>query len=102
VNVGIARAKAGGKHRGRPFIDIKLEGHIRDALAPLVAQVCTRSPSSSASARTRSSALRRRRSIRAGTRCGHQGEDSETVVILADVAAREVEHWRDRAARAEQ
>src|SRR5258707_1957467 len=33
VNAGIARAKAGGKHCGRPFIDSKLEGRIRDALA---------------------------------------------------------------------
>jgi DNA invertase Pin-like site-specific DNA recombinase len=33
VNAGIARAKAGGKHCGRPFIDTKLEGRIRDALA---------------------------------------------------------------------
>ena len=55
VNAGIARAKAGGKHCGRPFIDTKLEGRIRDALAALGAQVCTRSPSSSASARARSS-----------------------------------------------
>jgi DNA invertase Pin-like site-specific DNA recombinase len=30
---GIARAKAGGKHCGRPFIDTKLEGRIRAALA---------------------------------------------------------------------
>jgi DNA invertase Pin-like site-specific DNA recombinase len=33
VNAGIARAKARGKHCGRPFIDTKLEGRIRDALA---------------------------------------------------------------------
>src|SRR6478735_8840216 len=33
VKAGIARAKARGKHCGRPFIDTKLEGHIRDALA---------------------------------------------------------------------
>ena len=33
VDAGIARAKAGGKHCGRPFIDTKLEGRIRDALA---------------------------------------------------------------------
>jgi DNA invertase Pin-like site-specific DNA recombinase len=33
VKSGIARAKAGGKHCGRPFIDTKLEGRIRDALA---------------------------------------------------------------------
>ena len=33
VNAGIARAKADGKHCGRPFIDTKLEGRIRDALA---------------------------------------------------------------------
>ena len=33
VNAGIARAKAGGKHCGRPFIDTKLEGRIRQALA---------------------------------------------------------------------
>jgi DNA invertase Pin-like site-specific DNA recombinase len=33
VNAGIARSKAGGKHCGRPFIDTKLEGRIRDALA---------------------------------------------------------------------
>ena len=33
VNAGIARAKAGGKHCGRPFIDTKLERRIRDALA---------------------------------------------------------------------
>jgi DNA invertase Pin-like site-specific DNA recombinase len=33
VNAGIARAKAAGKHCGRPFIDTKLEGHIRQALA---------------------------------------------------------------------
>ena len=33
VNAGIARAKAGGKHCGRPFIDPQLEGRIRDALA---------------------------------------------------------------------
>ena len=32
VNAGIARAKADGKHCGRPFIDTKLEGRIRDAL----------------------------------------------------------------------
>jgi DNA invertase Pin-like site-specific DNA recombinase len=33
VRAGIARAKAGGKHCGRPFIDTKLEGRIREALA---------------------------------------------------------------------
>jgi DNA invertase Pin-like site-specific DNA recombinase len=33
VNAGIARAKADGKHCGRPFIDTKLENRIRDALA---------------------------------------------------------------------
>lgn len=33
VNAGIARAKAEGKHCGRPFIDIKLEERIRQALA---------------------------------------------------------------------
>jgi len=33
VNAGIARAKAAGKHCGRPFIDTKLEGRIRAALA---------------------------------------------------------------------
>src|SRR3954463_6731506 len=33
VNAGIARAKAAGKHCGRPFIDTKLEGRIRNALA---------------------------------------------------------------------
>ena len=33
VNAGIARAKADGKHCGRPFIDTKLQGRIRDALA---------------------------------------------------------------------
>jgi DNA invertase Pin-like site-specific DNA recombinase len=33
VNAGIARAKAEGKHCGRPFIDTKLEGRIRQALA---------------------------------------------------------------------
>ena len=33
VNAGIARAKADGKHCGRPFIDTKLEGRIREALA---------------------------------------------------------------------
>ena len=33
VNAGIARAKAEGKHCGRPFIDTKLEGRIREALA---------------------------------------------------------------------
>jgi DNA invertase Pin-like site-specific DNA recombinase len=33
VNAGIARAKADGKHCGRPFIDTKLEERIRDALA---------------------------------------------------------------------
>ena len=33
VNAGIARAKADGKHCGRPFIDTKLEGRIRQALA---------------------------------------------------------------------
>jgi DNA invertase Pin-like site-specific DNA recombinase len=33
VNASIARAKADGKHCGRPFIDTKLEGRIRDALA---------------------------------------------------------------------
>jgi DNA invertase Pin-like site-specific DNA recombinase len=33
VKSGIARAKAGGKYCGRPFIDTKLEGRIRDALA---------------------------------------------------------------------
>jgi DNA invertase Pin-like site-specific DNA recombinase len=33
VNAGIARAKAGGKHCGRPFIDTKLEARIRAALA---------------------------------------------------------------------
>ena len=32
VNAGIARAKAGGKHCGRPFIDTKLESRIRAAL----------------------------------------------------------------------
>src|SRR3954466_15519493 len=33
VNAGIARAKAAGKHCGRPFIETKLEGRIRAALA---------------------------------------------------------------------
>jgi DNA invertase Pin-like site-specific DNA recombinase len=33
VNAGIARAKADGKHCGRPFIDTKLEDRIREALA---------------------------------------------------------------------
>ena len=33
VNAGIARAKAAGKHCGRPLIDPKLEGRVRDALA---------------------------------------------------------------------
>jgi hypothetical protein len=33
VNAGIARAKADGKHCGRPFIDSKLEERIRQALA---------------------------------------------------------------------
>ena len=33
VNAGIARAKAEGKHCGRPFIDTKLEGRIRQALS---------------------------------------------------------------------
>jgi DNA invertase Pin-like site-specific DNA recombinase len=33
VNAGIARAEAAGKHCGRPFIDTKLEGRIRAALA---------------------------------------------------------------------
>src|SRR3954453_7488800 len=33
VNASIARAKASGTHCGRPFIDTKLEGRIRDALA---------------------------------------------------------------------
>jgi DNA invertase Pin-like site-specific DNA recombinase len=33
VNAGIARAKADGKHCGRPFIDTKLQDRIRDALA---------------------------------------------------------------------
>src|SRR6185437_5875620 len=33
VNAGIARAKAQGKHCGRPFIDTKLEDRIRQALA---------------------------------------------------------------------
>jgi DNA invertase Pin-like site-specific DNA recombinase len=33
VNAGIARAKAEGKHCGRPFIDTKLEERIRHALA---------------------------------------------------------------------
>jgi DNA invertase Pin-like site-specific DNA recombinase len=33
VNAGIARAKAQGKHCGRPFIDTKLEERIRQALA---------------------------------------------------------------------
>ena len=33
VNAGIARAKADGKHCGRPFINTKLEGRIRQALA---------------------------------------------------------------------
>jgi DNA invertase Pin-like site-specific DNA recombinase len=32
VNAGIARAKAAGRHCGRPFIDTKLEARIRDAL----------------------------------------------------------------------
>jgi hypothetical protein len=32
-NAGIARAKAAGKHCGRPFIDTNLEGRIHDALA---------------------------------------------------------------------
>ena len=35
VNAGIARAKAQGKHCGRPFIDTKLEKRIRQALAAL-------------------------------------------------------------------
>ena len=33
MNAGMARAKADGKHCGRPFIDTKLEGRIREALA---------------------------------------------------------------------
>jgi DNA invertase Pin-like site-specific DNA recombinase len=33
VNAGIARAKANGKHCGRPFIDTRLEDRIREALA---------------------------------------------------------------------
>jgi DNA invertase Pin-like site-specific DNA recombinase len=33
VNAGISRAKAAGKHCGRPFIDTKLEGRFRAALA---------------------------------------------------------------------
>jgi DNA invertase Pin-like site-specific DNA recombinase len=59
VNAGIARAKAGGKHCGRPFIDTKLEGRIRAALAAPDRLGCTRSPSSSASARARCSVSRR-------------------------------------------
>ena len=43
------RAKAAGKHCGRPFIDTKLERRIRDATGyPGRAQGCTRPPSSSA------------------------------------------------------
>jgi DNA invertase Pin-like site-specific DNA recombinase len=33
INAGVARAKAAGTHCGRPFIDAKLEGRIRAALA---------------------------------------------------------------------
>jgi DNA invertase Pin-like site-specific DNA recombinase len=33
VNAGMARAKAQGVHCGRPFIDGKLEGRIRDEVA---------------------------------------------------------------------
>jgi DNA invertase Pin-like site-specific DNA recombinase len=59
VNAGIARAKADGKHCGRPFIDTKLEGRIRDALAAPGRPGLQRLPSSSASAAARSSALPR-------------------------------------------
>jgi DNA invertase Pin-like site-specific DNA recombinase len=51
VNAGIARAKADGKHCGRPFIDTKLEDRIREALA--APGPFTRSPSSPASAAAR-------------------------------------------------
>ena len=53
VNAGIARAKADGKHCGRPFIDTKLEERIREALATPGRPGFTRSPSSSASAAAR-------------------------------------------------
>ena len=33
INAGVARAKAAGKHCGRPWIDTKLEQRIREALA---------------------------------------------------------------------
>jgi DNA invertase Pin-like site-specific DNA recombinase len=33
INAGVARAKAAGKHCGRPWIDAKLEQRIRDAIA---------------------------------------------------------------------
>ena len=33
VNAGLLGPRPSGKHRGRPFIDPKLEGRIRDALA---------------------------------------------------------------------
>ena len=51
VNAGIARAA--DKHCGRPFIDTKLEGASVMLWLQPVAQVCTRSPSSSALARAR-------------------------------------------------
>ena len=58
VNAGIARAKADGKHCGRPFINTKLEGRIRQALAAPGRPGVTRSPSSSESAAARSSGSR--------------------------------------------
>jgi hypothetical protein len=61
VHAGIARAKASGKHCGRPFIDTKLEGASVPLWLHLTGRVCTRSPSSSALVRARCSGLRRRR-----------------------------------------
>jgi hypothetical protein len=55
VNADGARARA-DKHCGRPFIETKLEM----LWLLLVALACTRSPSSSGSARGRCSASRRR------------------------------------------
>jgi DNA invertase Pin-like site-specific DNA recombinase len=48
VKAGIARAKAQGKHCGRPSIKAELAQAIRDALAVPAAQAFALSPSSSA------------------------------------------------------
>jgi DNA invertase Pin-like site-specific DNA recombinase len=55
VNAGIARAKADGKHCGRPSSTPSWKGASVTRWLHLGAQVCTRSPSSSASARARCS-----------------------------------------------